>query len=86
MSNNFKERTFVKMVERTAKRDAYETALRYLEHFPLEDAKLILQEKIDGHTEFLSTFDTEYNYGTQSLGPKMQYTVTVTDTPEMINE
>ena len=76
---SFKETTFAKQIERTAKADAYATAVRFLEKFSLEFAIKVLKEKRDSHREFLDGLPYAYNYATQSLGPKMQYEVTVTE-------
>jgi hypothetical protein len=65
--SNMKERTFVKQVERTAKRDAYLTAIRYVKEFGLEHGLRVLKEKADSHTLYLSTMPLVYDYATQTL-------------------
>jgi len=64
-----KEVTFTKQVERTAKRDAYLTALRYIKYYG-EGAAAILQQKADSHTAYLDTMPLVYEYSSQSLVPK----------------
>jgi len=61
-----KEVTFTKQVERTAKRDAYLTALRYIKYYG-EGAAAILQQKADSHTAYLDTMPLVYEYSSQSL-------------------
>lgn len=68
--DSFKEITFIKQVERTAKRDAYLTAARYIKHFGLEFGLIAILDKANGHTEFLNTLPLEYSYATQTLESK----------------
>lgn len=84
MSDKFKETTFIKQVERTCKRDAYESVLSWARNSDHAGILRYLQQKIDGHNDYLNSLPLEYNYGTQTLGPKMQYTVTVTDSDEAL--
>lgn len=65
-----KEITFAKQIERTAKRDAYLAALRWLKHYPLDVAMRHLKEKADGHTEYLRELPLVYCYATQTLVTK----------------
>jgi hypothetical protein len=65
-----KENTFIKQVERTAKRDAYETAAMYIEQFGLEFGLKTIREKADSHSEYLDSLPLDYDYATQSLKPK----------------
>jgi len=68
-TQKFKENTSFKIIERQCKRDAYQTALSYLRNWSLEDAKKILQDKIDSHNEYLSSQKLHYDYGTQNFEP-----------------
>lgn len=70
MSELVKESNFIKQVERTAKADAYETALDYLKNCNFEDAIRIIESKAKGHREFLNSLPTKYNYAWQTLVPK----------------
>lgn len=64
-----KEHTFVKIVERTCKRDAYRQALRFgrSESITKEQLMEYLQMKQDGHEQFLYEAECEYEYCTQNL-------------------
>lgn len=68
-----KEITFIKQVERTAKRDAYQNVLSYLKNFTREQAIKIIELKEISHTAFLDTLPLQYDYSTQSLILKEQY-------------
>lgn len=70
MSENIKEINFIKQVERTAKRDAYLTAIGYIRHFGLESGLRILQEKANSHSVYLASLPLAYDYSTQSLAVK----------------
>ncbi len=72
MSDNFKETTFTKIVERTCKRDAYQRAFSWANSpsATREDILWWLKQKIDGHNEFLAEQPLRYEYTTQSLEPK----------------
>jgi hypothetical protein len=65
-----KEITFTKQIERTAKRDAYLAAARYIKQFGLEYGMRIIVEKARGHTEYLDELPLAYDYATQTLVPK----------------
>ena len=67
-----KETTFIKQVERTAKRDAYLLAHEQMEAgvYTKEDVLKYLKDKADGHTEFLNELPFEYDYSSQSLREK----------------
>ena len=68
--SDIKEINFIKQVERTAKRDAYRTAARYIKHFGLEFGLKTIIEKADAHSEYLNSLPLVYDYATQSLQPK----------------
>jgi hypothetical protein len=68
--NNIKEFNFIKQIERTAKRDAYETAIMYIEKFGHEYGLKILREKADSHSVYLDTLPFSYDYATQTLKAK----------------
>lgn len=70
MSEVIKEYNFIKQVERTAKRDAYETAASYIEQFGLDYGLKIIKEKAEGHSSYLAKLPLAYDYGTQSLVSK----------------
>lgn len=70
MSETVKEINFIKQVERTAKRDAYNTAVRYIEHFGPEQGLKIIKLKAAGHSEYLAELPLSYDYATQSLVEK----------------
>lgn len=61
---------FIKQVERTAKRDAYLTALRYLEMFDLPFALETIKMKADSHSAWLKDRPLVYDYATQELLPR----------------
>lgn len=77
--NNVKEINFIKQVERTAKRDAYEKAILYVKRFGIEDALVALKEKADLHSEYLKGLPFEYDYATQSLVNKRSYELSVSE-------
>ena len=64
--------TFVKIVERTAKCDAYEQAYAWglSKTITKEDLMYFLKSKIEGHTEWLNSLLVRYNYADQSLEVK----------------
>ncbi len=68
--SNIKEINFIKQVERTSKRDAYQTAIELIENFGQESALRFLKEKAKSHTEYLNSLPFDYDYATQSLVPK----------------
>jgi hypothetical protein len=65
-----KDKTFIKQVERTAKRDAYETAAMYIEQFGLDYGLRTIKEKAASHSHFLDSLPLAYDYATQSLSAK----------------
>lgn len=65
-----KEITFIKQVERTAKRDAYESVLHWAKNSSKEDIIYYLNRKLEGHNEYLNQLPYEYCYATQTLIPK----------------
>lgn len=64
-----KEKTFMKQVERTAKRDAYLTAIRYIEMFGPKAADY-LKDKAASHSQYLDNLPLVYDYATQTLVEK----------------
>lgn len=70
MSDNFKETTFIKQVERHAKRDAYESVLLWAKNSTKEEIIYYLERKLEGHNEYLASLPYQYDYGTQSLKDK----------------
>jgi len=71
----FKETTFIKQVERTAKRDAYLLAYEQgrADLYTKEDVLRYLKEKAEGHTAYLNELPYEYDYSSQSLREKRSY-------------
>lgn len=69
-----KEINFIKQVERTSKRDAYQAAYSWGLSDNIDKATLMwfLKEKIEGHSEYLELMPLEYDYATQTLVPKRQ--------------
>lgn len=77
-----KEITFIKQVERHCKLDAYQQVLAWARGRTKEQIIWFLNEKIEGHKQFLETLPFEYCYAGQTLIPKQVYTVTVSDVPQ----
>lgn len=67
-----KEITFVKQVERTAKRDAYQSVLLWAKNSTKEEIIYYLEKKIEGHNEYLSSLPFEYCYAEQGLSIKKE--------------
>ncbi len=84
MSDNFKEFTFPKQIERTAKHDAYEMVLCWARSENVSKADIIwyLEMKVAGHKEYLNKLPLEYNYATQTLCAKRSYTITTSETAD----
>lgn len=80
MSETIKEYNFIKQVERQSKHDAYEAAYCWgkSDYISKEDLMKFLKEKMQGHESYLKDLPFEYDYATQTLVPKRQYTQTVT--------
>jgi hypothetical protein len=64
-----RDQTFVKIVERTCKKDAYGQVLRWARGVDKEQIIWFLEQKIEGHRTFLNSLDVYYDFASQSLKP-----------------
>jgi hypothetical protein len=74
-AQEYKEHTAFKMIERTAKGDAYATAVRYLEQVREKNTELrrvidLLKLKRDTHQKWVAQYPVYYEYATQTFKPQ----------------
>ncbi len=77
--SDIKEINFIKQVERTAKRDAYQKAIEYIEQFGEKFGLETLKEMMESHTKYLDGLPFEYDYATQTLVNKRTYEISITE-------